>query len=84
MKEEYGGILMSTAIQKRGLVRFRNEMFKTYVRMRPSIYVGVDEAVMRAYRRRSEEPQVAPVRDRAVVQFRRRPVWDSNRLMARV
>jgi hypothetical protein len=48
-KPEYGGILFVPGIQKRGLVRFRNEMFKAYVRLRPSIYVDVDSAVTAAY-----------------------------------
>lgn len=47
---DYGSILVAPAFQKRGLVRFRNEMFKAYVRMRPSIYKGVDERVDDAMR----------------------------------
>lgn len=49
VRPEYGDVLMVTAIQKRGLVRFRNEMFKAYVRMRPSIYQGVDVEVRNAF-----------------------------------
>ncbi|WP_190990008.1 hypothetical protein [Pseudarthrobacter sulfonivorans] len=48
-KPEFGDVLFVPGIQKRGLVRFRNEMFKAYVRMRPSIYTGVDEVVRDAY-----------------------------------
>jgi hypothetical protein len=48
-KREFGEVLFVPAIQKRGLVRFRNEMFKAYVRMRPSIYSGVDNEVRNAY-----------------------------------
>jgi hypothetical protein len=51
-KPEFGDVLFVPAIQKRGLVRFRNEMFKAYVRMRSSIYVGTDRAVSTAYLRR--------------------------------
>lgn len=45
---EFGSILFAPAFQKRGLVRFRNEMFKAYVRMRPSIYGGIDRRVATA------------------------------------
>jgi Cdc6-like AAA superfamily ATPase len=48
-RPEFGDILFVPGIQKRGLVRFRNEMFKAYVRMRPSIYSGVDGVVREAY-----------------------------------
>ncbi len=50
--ERHGAVISTTAIQKRGLVRFRNEMFKAYVRLRPSIYEGVDEAVRLAWQHR--------------------------------
>jgi hypothetical protein len=46
---EYGSILFVPSFQKRGLVRFRNEMFKAYVRLRPSIYEGVDAKVRAAW-----------------------------------
>ncbi len=46
---EYGSILFAPAFQKRGLVRFRNEMFKAYVRFRPSIYRDVDSRVRAAW-----------------------------------
>lgn len=42
---EYGSILMVPDFQKRGLIRFRNEMFKAYVRLRPSLYAGLDDQV---------------------------------------
>lgn len=48
-KPEFGDILFVPGIQKRGLVRFRNEMFKAYVRMRPSIYTGIDDVVRDAF-----------------------------------
>lgn len=48
---KYGSILfVPRGIQKRGLVRFRNEMFKAYVRMRGSIFEGVDNEVAAALR----------------------------------
>ncbi|WP_299952456.1 AAA family ATPase [uncultured Modestobacter sp.] len=46
---DYGSILFVPSFQKRGLVRFRNEMFKTYVRLRPSIYDGIDDEVRDAW-----------------------------------
>lgn len=46
---EYGSVIFSPAFQSRGLVRFRNEMFKAYVRIRRSIYVGVDTNVREAF-----------------------------------
>lgn len=46
---EYGSILFIPSFQKRGLVRFRNEMFKAYVRLRSSIYDGVDQQVRDAW-----------------------------------
>ena len=50
---EHGSILFVPGFQRRGLVRFRNEMFKAYVRMRPSIYEGVDGAVEQAWKARN-------------------------------
>lgn len=44
-QKDFGPILYTPVFQRRGLVRFRNEMFKAYVRMRPSIYQDVDELV---------------------------------------
>ncbi len=46
--EAYGGVLSAPAFQSRGLVRFKNDMFKAYIRLRPSIYGGVAEEVRRA------------------------------------
>jgi hypothetical protein len=45
---EYGDILFSPIFQARGLVRFRNEVFKAYVRMRRSIFTDVDIKVSAA------------------------------------
>ena len=50
--KDFGSVLFVPAFQKRGLVRFRNEMFKAYVRMRPSIYSGVDRRVKDAWEAR--------------------------------
>lgn len=49
IKDEYGSIIYDPRLSKRGLVRFRDEMFKAYVRMRSSIYEGVKEDVIKAY-----------------------------------
>jgi len=46
----YGEPLMVTGLQQRGLVRFRNQMFKQYVELRPSIYGDVDHRVEEATR----------------------------------
>jgi hypothetical protein len=54
-RDEFGGLLFTPAFQKRGLVRFRNEMFKAYVRLRPSIYNGTDERVNEAWTRLHNE-----------------------------
>jgi hypothetical protein len=43
--DQYGRILVTPAYQDRGLVRFHNEMFKVYVRMRDSIFVDTKEVV---------------------------------------
>jgi len=43
--DPYGAVLMKPGFQGRGLVRFRNEMFKQYVFLAPSLYEGVDELV---------------------------------------
>lgn len=39
--ETYGSPLMTPGFQERGLVRFRNEMFKQYVNLTRSLYEGV-------------------------------------------
>lgn len=41
----YAEPLMATGMQERGLVRFRNQMFKHYIELRPSIYRDVDARV---------------------------------------
>jgi hypothetical protein len=41
----YGEPLIAPPFQERGLVRFRNEMFKRYITLRPSLFRGVDEKV---------------------------------------
>jgi Cdc6-like AAA superfamily ATPase len=45
---EYGRVLHTPQPSNRAWVRFSNEMFKVYVRMRSSIYVGVAEKVREA------------------------------------
>lgn len=50
----YGDVLYTPVFQKRGLVRFHNEMFKAYVRMRPSIYADTDKRVEDAWRAHRE------------------------------
>lgn len=44
----YGAILTSPNYQRQGLVRFRDEMFKRYVFLRPSLYRDVDKEVEEA------------------------------------
>lgn len=39
----YGAVLKRSNLQSRALYRFEDEMFKVYVRIRPSIYEGVGE-----------------------------------------
>jgi Cdc6-like AAA superfamily ATPase len=41
----YGAILVAPPYQQRGLVRFRDEMFKRYVFLRPSLYEDIDKKV---------------------------------------
>lgn len=48
-RDEYGAVLFNPTFQARGLVRFRNEMFKAYVRLRPSIYQDADKRVDEAW-----------------------------------
>ena len=48
--DQYGSVLMKPGFQNRGLVRFRNEMFKQYVFLAPSLSGGVDERVDDALR----------------------------------
>ena len=47
--ETYGRILLRPPFQERGIVRFANEMFKVYVRIRPSLYDGLDNLVKQAH-----------------------------------
>lgn len=44
-QKEFGEVLYTPPFQKRGLVRFRNDMFKAYVRLRPSLFSTVDRDV---------------------------------------
>jgi hypothetical protein len=44
----YGAILVTPPYQKRGLVRFRDEMFKRYAFLRPSLYEDIDKRVEEA------------------------------------
>lgn len=50
VQEAYGSVLVVPPFQNRGLVRFRNEMFKIYVRLRSSLYSGVKVQVEDAAR----------------------------------
>lgn len=47
---EYGRVIYTPQFRNRGWVRFSNEMFKVYVRLRRSIYEDVDKAVLQATR----------------------------------
>lgn len=49
---EYRKVITTPQTQNRGWVRFSNEMFKVYVRLRPSIYVDVDKEVWEATKSR--------------------------------
>jgi hypothetical protein len=42
---EYGRVIFTPQYRNRGWVRFSNEMFKVYARLRPSIYTNVDAGV---------------------------------------
>lgn len=46
---DFGSPLTTPVFQERGLLRFKDQMFKTYVRMRPSIHPSVDEETAAAY-----------------------------------
>lgn len=48
VRSDYGEPLMTAGLQARGLVRFRNQMFKHYVELRSSVYSGVDQRVEEA------------------------------------
>ena len=45
MEEKYGNILIKKPGHERGVVRFRNAMFKRYINIRSSIYEGVKEKI---------------------------------------
>lgn len=49
-KPEYGEVLYTPVFQSQGLVRFKNEMFKAYVRIRPSLFDGIDQQVKDAWK----------------------------------
>lgn len=44
----YGAVFVTPNYQQRGLVRFRDEMFKRYVFIRPSLYIDIDKQVEEA------------------------------------
>jgi histone H3/H4 len=46
-----GHVLITPPFQERGVVRFGNEMFKIYIRLRRSLYNGVDRIVADAWQR---------------------------------
>jgi hypothetical protein len=50
--KEYGLLINTPQFQNRAYVRFPNEMFKIYVRLRASIYENVDQQVWQATRDR--------------------------------
>lgn len=47
--DKYGNVIINPTFQEKGLVRFSNEMFKAYVRIRPSLYKGIDKRVNSAF-----------------------------------
>jgi type II secretory pathway predicted ATPase ExeA len=47
----FGNVLFLPSLQSGGLVRFSNEMFKAYVRLRPSLHGGIDAQVREAFGR---------------------------------
>ncbi|GLK17314.1 AAA family ATPase [Herbiconiux flava] len=51
-KPIYGAVLTKSPIQGRALYRFKDEMFKVYVRIRGSLYQDVDEEVRKAFSNR--------------------------------
>ncbi len=52
LKRDYGEVLLVPPNHKRGIVRFRNNMFKRYVDLRPSIYANAQSEVNEMWRRR--------------------------------
>ncbi len=51
-QEQCGFVLKKSPQQTRALYHFPDAMFKVYVRIRPSLYEGVDDAVDRVYEER--------------------------------
>ncbi len=47
--EHYGAPLVAPGFQEQGILRFRDEMFKQYVKLAPSFYKDVDSDVRQAY-----------------------------------
>lgn len=47
---DYGEVIIRTGNSKSGIMQFRNEMFKQYAYLRPSIFAGVDGEVESAMR----------------------------------
>jgi Cdc6-like AAA superfamily ATPase len=54
LQNSYGRVLLTPPQQPRGLVRFTNEMFKIYVRLRSSLYLGADDRVTNAFLKSDE------------------------------
>jgi hypothetical protein len=52
MQKQYGNVLVSPPEQKRGIVRFINNMFKRYIELRNSIYENVKTIVDEAWLKR--------------------------------
>jgi hypothetical protein len=50
-KREYGPVLFEPDLQGQGLVRFHDEMFKAYIRIRPSLYADNDARVREKFGR---------------------------------
>lgn len=50
-KSDHGSVFHRPKFQKRSVVRFSNDVFRVYVRIRTSIYIGVDNEVNEAWRR---------------------------------
>jgi len=52
MKQKYGKVIFSPEGHQRGLVRFHNKMFKRYINLRDSIYIGVAASVNEEWKKR--------------------------------
>lgn len=48
LRNQYGATLAKSPIQKRALYQFTDQMFKVYVRLRPSLFQDVDDKVEEA------------------------------------